>query len=632
MRRHVLSLPIALLLAAGLALPWSALPAVGQEPAEQTTSEQATSESAAPAEEPADEPEEALESEAASEPEAREEADPEPNANPGQADLDRALEMKFEATGIGDLNKVVDLIDLALEKGLDAENTDFAEQVLTATIFQRAAALSAAVLKNQNVDPRQDPRWTQIRSMALTDLMRCVSLDESLTDAWMLIGRLQSLKMGNKSEARRALTKVIQAAEAAAQDPALDQIEPDKLAQAYALRGVAREDGGRRLKDLNRAVELVPEKVEFLLLRAKHHQATGDAESCLADIDHALELEPGNFAVHELKALALLMQKKNEEALESFNRASELAPEALSPYQFRGKVYNELGDTEAALEQLDKAIELQPNDLTSLLIRAELYNAQERYQEALGDVETALALQPGLASAHLMRVRLLEVLGRGEEALATMQKIAQAAPNDPGVQLQLGLMHVSREQTEPAIEALSRTIDLAPANPIAYQLRGDMRLLVGDHAGAIEDFDRANTLAPDNPGVLNNYAWTLATSPNDDLRDGARAIELAREACELTEYEQPHILSTLAAAYAESGDFEQAQEWSAKAVAMGDEDYDGQLSKELASYQRGEPWRERQTEGVEEAEETEGDAPASDDADPMADKPADPAPAQTMSF
>ena len=60
-------------------------------------------------------------------------------------------------------------------------------------------------------------------------------------------------------------------------------------------------------------------------------------------------------------------------------------------------------------------------------------------------------------------------------------------------------------------------------------------------------------------GLLNNLAWVLATSPDDKLRDGKRAIELATKAAEVSNYETPHVLSTLAAAYAETGDFEKAK-------------------------------------------------------------------------
>ncbi|MEC8346323.1 MAG: hypothetical protein VXZ63_14355, partial [Planctomycetota bacterium] len=87
----------------------------------------------------------------------------------------------------------------------------------------------------------------------------------------------------------------------------------------------------------------------------------------------------------------------------------------------------------------------------------------------------------------------------------------------------------------------------------------------------------------------------LGTSPKDDLRDGERAVELGLKACEVTEYKEPHILSTLAAAYAETGDFENAKKWSSKAVELAEDgEQKENLSKELESYEAGKAWRELQ--------------------------------------
>ena len=126
-------------------------------------------------------------------------------------------------------------------------------------------------------------------------------------------------------------------------------------------------------------------------------------------------------------------------------------------------------------------------------------------------------------------------------------------------------------------------------------------------------------LKPDDDGVLNNLAWLLATSPEDALRNGKRAIELATKACEVTEWKEAHIISTLAAGYAETGDFETAKKYSRQSVELGSEvdDVKLQLEKELKSYEEGKPWREKQT--LEEAELAglivAVDAVASDDDD-----------------
>jgi len=88
----------------------------------------------------------------------------------------------------------------------------------------------------------------------------------------------------------------------------------------------------------------------------------------------------------------------------------------------------------------------------------------------------------------------------------------------------------------------------------------------------------------------------LATSTDDKLRDGRRAIELATKACELTKYEKAHIISTLAAGHAETGDFDNALKWSQKSVDLGGEDLAEALNKELETYKKGEPFRELLTE------------------------------------
>jgi tetratricopeptide (TPR) repeat protein len=562
----------------------------------------------------------------------------------GQALLERALEIKITAEELKDLNEVVDLLDEALEKGLDESNTDFAEQVLVATLVQRAQSLSGAILERPVANPQADPRWLQIRQYALTDLQRAVSLDEAQREAWLLIGRLQSLPLGSKSEARRALTQAIRAAEEAAKDPAAEAMEPTELARAYALRGAAQKDDPERVADFTRAVELDPKKTEYLLLRARAHQAGERPAECLADMDRAIAIEPKNAGLYEMKALALLMQEKPEEALESFNRATELAPDSVGPYQYRGEVYSKLGKPEEAIKQLDKALELSPNNLASLLIRAELLMTIKKWEPALADVDAALAQQPGLVRGHLMRARALDELGRTDEAVAALERVAAAAPDRADVQLQIAAFYVENEQAPEAIAALSRVLEVDESSELARRLRGDMRLLVGDHAGALDDFAKAYEAEPLDPGVLNNYAWTLATSPFDELRDGKRAVELATKACEVTEFAEPHILSTLAAAYAEAGDFEQAVKWSEDAVAKSkelgaDDNFDGQLDAELASYRKKQAWRELKKDGdvVPDANQSVSDDAAkesvADDAKdvPPADAPPSP-PTRSFDF
>jgi Flp pilus assembly protein TadD len=57
---------------------------------------------------------------------------------------------------------------------------------------------------------------------------------------------------------------------------------------------------------------------------------------------------------------------------------------------------------------------------------------------------------------------------------------------------------------------------------------------------------------------LRQEAWALATSPRAELRNGPRAVQLAQRAWDMTQFDQTSFISTLAAAYAEAGDFDKA--------------------------------------------------------------------------
>ena len=156
-----------------------------------------------------------------------------------------------------------------------------------------------------------------------------------------------------------------------------------------------------------------------------------------------------------------------------------------------------------------------------------------------------------------------------------------------------------------AIELFTDVLKTDPGNGVAHRGRADAYLNIGEHEKAVADYEVAIKSAADDSGILNNFAWVLATSPDDGLRNGKRALELAEKACQLTDYQQAHILSTLAAAYAESGDFEAALKWSHKAVDAGDETVKAQLQQELESYKQQKPWRERKQEPDPNAAEKE---------------------------
>jgi tetratricopeptide (TPR) repeat protein len=249
-------------------------------------------------------------------------------------------------------------------------------------------------------------------------------------------------------------------------------------------------------------------------------------------------------------------------------------------------------DLPAALKDLDEAYRREPGNVAVLLLRATVYQEMKEHEKALADVEKILALRPDFDMAMRFRAVLLAGEGKFHEAITQVEELLKTEPENPEARLQLALLYTADQKYDKAIRVYSELIGKDPANWTALRGRGDALLSLGKHAEAIADYEKAYKLQPHDPGLLNNFAWVLSTSTLDKLRNGKRALELAKEACRLTDHKQAHILSTLGAAYAEIGDLKSAIEWSQKAVASGKEDQKEALAKELETYKAGKPVRE----------------------------------------
>jgi len=248
------------------------------------------------------------------------------------------------------------------------------------------------------------------------------------------------------------------------------------------------------------------------------------------------------------------------------------------------------------LEDLNKAIAINPGNLTVLMLRASVYQEKGEKEKAMADIDQALAIKPDLPMVVRTRALLLAEDKRYDEAIGELEKLRKLDPKDQLTTLQLGMLYSVHKKSAKAIELFNAVLAESPEEWRALEGRADSYLNLGKHAEAIADYEKLNKAQPKDSGILNNFAWVLATSPDDNLRDGKRAIQMATEACELTEYKLAHILSTLAAAYAETGDFDSAVKWSTKAVEIGEKDHDEDLKKELESYKARKPTRERLSE------------------------------------
>ncbi len=528
-------------------------------------------------------------------------AAPSDEKNGGQADLDSAVIQRIDAKSPDQLETVTALLESALKKGLDEENASFAKKMLGSVLLQRSQQIAAGMVRARG---RQQ---VQMRDEALRGLEQAVKNDPTLVEAWFLIARLNLLPGGDPEAIAEATTRAIE----------LLEDDPVEQSAAYVLRALTQKDDEKRMADLNAAAEKDPNNLEAIQARAAVRLKNNDVEGAVNDLEKILSRDPSNIRIAQAAVQQLVDMDRVEEALGLMTKTLEAKPSE-ELYRIRAILYRMQGKEAEALADLNKALALQPKDPSSLLQRAEISLFQKDIKSAKRDLKSASDLDPVIAdSDQAIFVRCLIAVeeGRMPDAINDMKELVSRDPGNPSRQLQLANLYLQDDRPRKAIEVFSAILDRDPNDAGVLRSRGDALLSVGDHAAAIDDYERAlktvNALTDedkkkdvDMPGILNNLAWVLSTSPNEKVRDGERAVELGEQAAKLTEFKEAHILSTLAAGYAEKGDFEKAIEWSTKAVERGKEAIENgkdpkqvqieQLEKELKGYRKGEAWREKQ--------------------------------------
>ena len=205
------------------------------------------------------------------------------------------------------------------------------------------------------------------------------------------------------------------------------------------------------------------------------------------------------------------------------------------------------------------------------------------------------AAVPGLAQPQAARDVFYKgiIEGKSGQQQKAAEFFGEAIRIDPKFVLAYynrGLALQQLGEEEQAIKDYTEAIRLAPGIAVTHANRASSYDKLGRYQEAIRDYEEAIRLNPRDDETLDSLAWLLATVANPAFRDGKRAIELAREACELTRWREPNHIDTLAAAYARAGDFASAVKWQMKALEDPEFRKAREARERLALYRSGKPY------------------------------------------
>ncbi len=136
------------------------------------------------------------------------------------------------------------------------------------------------------------------------------------------------------------------------------------------------------------------------------------------------------------------------------------------------------------------------------------------------------------------------------------------------VYFQAGLELAKQQDRAAALRALGAALSLRPDFWDARAALANVLELEGRVVDALVQYDTMLESRPGHPVVANNVAWLLATSPDQSIRNADEAIRQAEHVCQVTRWQVPSALDTLAAAYAAAGRFEEAIETAGKAIQL----------------------------------------------------------------
>jgi tetratricopeptide (TPR) repeat protein len=304
-----------------------------------------------------------------------------------------------------------------------------------------------------------------------------------------------------------------------------------------------------------------PRNAVLWTCRGAIRRAKGDYPGAIKDFSEAIRLDPRQVAAYNDRGSAQSHELQHDAAINDLSEAIRLDPAFAPAYANRGIVWCHLGQFDNAIRDLSEAVRLDPKDPEAYHNRGGAWAAKGDYDRAMQDFSEAIRLNSTDALAYFNRAGARKETGDYDGAL-----------KDYG-----------------------QAIRLDPKDADAFANRGSVFAAQGQYDKALEDYRQALELDPQNMAAANDLAWLRATCPDEHYRDGKLAVEAARHACELSDWKDSGSLDTLAAAYAESGDFENALKSQQKAIDLAADAERDSYRAHLALYQVGKPYRAEPT-------------------------------------
>jgi protein O-mannosyl-transferase len=275
-----------------------------------------------------------------------------------------------------------------------------------------------------------------------------------------------------------------------------------------------------------------------------------------------LARNPNCWMAHNNLGIVLFQKGETDQAIAHYRQTLQMEPDFWHADYNLGSALLRKGEVDEAIVYCNRAVTIEPNDPDAQVALGNALVQKKRIDDAIPHYQKALTIRPYYFPAHYSLSHALLEKGEIDAAIFHCRAALSVQPENAD----------ARENLAVALDEKGQTAD------------------------AIMQYEKALKISPGSVSAQNNLAWVLATCSDASLRNGSKALELARQADQLSGGDNPVVLRSLAAAYAEVGQFAKAVEVAQGALRLAVEQryraLGEALQEEMTHYRVNLPYRE----------------------------------------
>ena len=321
----------------------------------------------------------------------------------------------------------------------------------------------------------------------------------------------------------------------------------------------------------SRRVVAIDPKVAGLVKQASSELKLDQYDAAIRGLTAALNMKPERnttAAIYSWRADAYIQKGEFNKAMVDANESIRLNPQYYGGYLERAIAYRRTGHLDKAISDYDTVIRLNPSFARAYYDRAIAYRLKGNYKQAIRDGDQAIRLSPSDPDFYYNRGADYQSIGNLNKAMQDYNEAIRRAPKQFNNYCGRAEAFENMGQLDKASADYDQVLRLNPRDANGYICRGYAHFAKGNYKAAAFDFEKATRFSGRDYDALVSLARFEATCPEDSLRNGKAALEKSLTACELSNWESSDIVDTLAAAYAEVGDFDRAVKYQMQAISM----------------------------------------------------------------